>query len=89
VIAVGFDPPEETAAWAADEAYPFELWTDASRELALRFQAADRVDQSHPSRVTVLLDPQGDVVLRYDVGLNLGTHPSDVLDDAKILFPVP
>jgi hypothetical protein len=35
-----------------------------------------------------VLDAKGEVVLRYpDVGLGFGTHPEDVLEDVRVLFP--
>lgn len=89
-MGVGFDPPEDNAAWAADQGFPFELWTDSDRQLAVHFGAAASADARRPSRRTVLLDAQGNLALLYDVGITgLGTHPADVLADAKALFPKP
>ena len=87
VVGVSFDPPEKNAAWKAEKGYGFELWTDQGRELALAFGAATSVDQANASRVTLLLDAEGKAVMRYAPGAGLGTHPGDVLDDAKVLFP--
>ena len=83
---MSFDSPEANAAWAKEEGFGFELWTDPDRQLALAYGAAKSKDQAHASRVTMLLDANGNVVLDYDVDLNLGTHPSDVLTDARLLF---
>jgi peroxiredoxin len=87
VVGVSFDPPADNAAFKENKGYTFELWTDADKTLALALGAAANADQGHASRRTVLLDPTGQVVLTYDVGLGLGAHPGDVLDDARALFP--
>lgn len=89
IVGVSFDSPEKNAAWATEKGYRFELWTDLSRELAQAVGAAEAPDQARASRVTVLLDPEGHVAVRYQPGLGLGTHPADVLEDAQALFPKP
>lgn len=87
IVGVCFDPPEKNAAWAREKGFGFELWTDGGRELALAFGAADSPDQHRPRRLTVLLDANGRVMTRYAPGLGLGTHPAEVLEDARALFP--
>ena len=87
IVGVSFDPPDKNARWAEEKGYHFELWSDTSRELAMACGAAHKADQARADRVTVLIDPQGRLVVRYEPGLGLGTHPADVLEDAKILFP--
>ena len=85
---MGFDAPEATQRWHDKKGFTFELWTDDDqRTLARHFGAASNASASRPARVTVLLDPEGRVLLEYDVGLNLGTHPEDVLEDARRLTP--
>lgn len=86
IVGVSFDSPADNAAWAKDKGFRFELWSDAGRELALHWGAADAPDQARAKRTTVLLDAEGRVVVRYTPGLDLGTHPADVLDDARKLF---
>ncbi len=62
------------------------MWTDTDKTLALAYGAADKPEQDRPRRVTVVLDAKGDLVLRYpEVGV--GTHPEDVLEDVRVLFP--
>jgi peroxiredoxin len=64
------------------------VWTDSDKTLAIAYGAADSKDQARPKRVTVVLDAKGDVVLRYpDIGMGMGTHPQDVLEDVRVLFP--
>ena len=88
IIGAGFNTPEKNLAWATKEKFPYEVWTDSDKTLALAFGAAESKDRDHPKRVTVVLDAKGEVVLRYpDIGIGLGTHPEDVLEDVRVLFP--
>ena len=87
IVGVSFDPPDKNAAWAVEKGYRFELWSDNERALAMAIGAARSADQARASRTTVLLDPRGHVVVRYEPGLGLGTHPAEVLEDARALFP--
>lgn len=83
---MGFDPPEENLAWAEREGFQYELWTDDTRMLALTYGAIDEVSDTFPSRVTMVLDAEGTLVLEYRDSLNVGTHPADVLADCTRLF---
>jgi len=83
---VSFDPPEKNAAWAEKKGVSFELWSDENRVLALYYGAASDVEQRMASRETRLLDAEGNLLLEYDVGLSIGTHPSDVLADCERLW---
>ena len=88
IVGAGFNTPEKNLAWAEKEKFPYEVWTDSEKTLALAYGAADSKDRERPKRVTVVLDAKGDVVLRYpDIGIGLGTHPKDVLEDVRVLFP--
>lgn len=85
IIAVGSDTPEANQAWATREAYAFDIWTDdAAHVLGTTYGAWDGA--GHYARITRLLGPDGAVVLEYDVGFGIGTHPQDVLDDCRKLF---
>ena len=86
VVGVSFDSPETNASFAAGEGFPYELWTDTSRDLALTYGAASSSSQSSASRVTVVLDESGQLLLTYDVGFEFGAHPAQVLEDCKALF---
>ena len=78
IVGVSFDAPADNRAWAMEQKFPFELWTDHQRNLARVFGAATTSDATYPGRVTVLLDEQGQVLKRWDV-LNPGGHPKEVL----------
>ncbi len=83
---MGFDPPADTAAWVEREGFPYEVWTDDDRTLALTYGAASSASANYPARITVLLDADGALLLEYTDNLSLGEHPSDVLADCAILF---
>lgn len=86
IVGVGFDTPADNAAWAAEEGFSFELWSDdEDHTLAVYYGAAADARQGYPDRITRLLDEDGDVLLEYD-DVATGTHPQKVLDDCLILF---
>jgi len=82
---VSFDTPTENEDWADDEGFLFDLWSDTYRDLALYYGAATSVTQGSASRVTKILDADGDLVLEY-ASISVGTHPAQVLADCEILF---
>ena len=86
IIAVGFDSPAANQAWAEDQSYLYEIWSDDDKTLALAFGAAASASQSFPGGVTVILDENGDVWLGYNVGADIPTHPAEVLEDCERLF---
>jgi peroxiredoxin Q/BCP len=85
IVGVSFDSPEENEAWAVDEGFEFELWSDLDRTLALYYGAAASESASLASRRTFLLDAEGTLVLEYRIEV-LGTHPAEVLSDCELLF---
>jgi len=82
---VSFDDPEVNQAWAEEEAFEFELWSDEDRDLALYYGAVDRRTDSIPDRITKILDGDGTLVLEY-LDVSVGSHPQDVLEDCTLLF---
>lgn len=82
---MGFDPPATNLAWAEDEGFEYEVWTDDDKTLALTYGAVSSADATFPSRVTRVLDAEGTLVLEYQVSL-IGTHPAEVLADCQVLF---
>lgn len=85
IVGVSFDSPAENQAWAIDEGFDFELWSDLDRTLALHYGAATSATQGAAARVTKVLDADGNVVLEYS-GISVATHPTDVLHDCQLLF---
>ena len=86
IVGVGFDSVEKNQTWAENEGYAFDIWTDDNKTLAMTYGAASSASTSMPSRVTMLLDAEGELVLEYTVSLKIGTHPEQVLSDAQKLF---
>ena len=86
-MGVSFNDPERNRSWAEAEKYGFELWTDRDRTLALAYGASSSRSALAPSRITVLLDAEGDLVQRWDK-VDVGTHPEEVLDAARARFGV-
>jgi peroxiredoxin len=86
IVGVSFDLPEKNAAWAEKKGFNFELWSDTDRGMALYYGAASDAEQRMASRETRLLDAEGNLLLEYDVGLSIGTHPSDVHADCERLW---
>jgi peroxiredoxin len=86
IVGVGIAPPEETRAWAEEEGFAFELWTDDARTLGTTYGALDDAEDDTVARVTVVLDAAGDLVMVYDAYIAVGTHPAAVLEDCEELF---
>ena len=85
IVGVSFDAPAVNQAWAEEEGFAFELWTDGvEHPLAVHYGAA-RATSAVPQRKTVLLDAEGDLLLQYQVTA-IGTHPGQVLEDCITLF---
>lgn len=85
-MGVSFDEPATNLAWAQEEGFDFELWTDTDRTLALTYGAATSASQSYANRITVLLDASGDVQLQYLDHISVGTHPQRVYEDCQQLY---
>ena len=79
---MGFTAVEDNADWAATAEFPYEVWSDGNRDLAAHYGAGAG---DKPERVTVLLDPEGNVALEYAVGLIQGEAPENVLSDLVAL----
>ena len=84
-MGVTFDSPSRNKAWAEEEGYQYELWTDDTRALALAYGAVDSASAVIPQRLTVVLDADGNQLLEYEVS-TIGTHPGQVLSDCEVLF---
>ncbi len=85
IVGVSFNKPEKNRDWAEHEKFQYPLWSDEDKALALHYGAVSTKLSPVPGRVTVVLDAQGALVLRYD-SVDVGTHPGDVLEDCKALF---
>ena len=86
IVGVGRDTPADNAAWAEEEGFAFELWTDDERTLGVTYGALTNSRDSSVDRVTMLLDADGALLLEYVDTLVVGAHPSEVLEDCQALF---
>ena len=89
IVGVSFDPPNANAAWAAQESFEFELWTDGDRQLASYYDAVSSPTDPAADRVTKLLDADGTLILEYVQSISVGAHPDEVLADCQALFGTP
>ena len=83
---MGWNEPSENQSWAEDEDYEYEIWSDDDKTLAVYYGAADSTSDWFPSRVTMLLDANGTLILEYVDSVNVGTHPAKVLEDCQAIF---
>ena len=86
IIGVGLDSPAENLAWTEDEGFAFELWTDDDSTLGVTYGALDGPRDTFVDRVTMLLDADGELLLEYVDSIDVGEHPSKVLEDCEALF---
>ena len=88
MLGVSFDSPSNNQIFKTNEEFDFDLLSDVERELGLYYGAADNANQFFASRVTVILDDQGEWVLHYpsDKIGPLYAHAQMVLDDLAILL---
>ena len=85
-MGVGLDEPEANLAWAEEEEFAFELWSDDEKVLGVTYGALSGDRDSSVDRVTMLLDAEGELLLTYTEAINVGTHPADVLEDCAAIF---
>ncbi len=86
---MSFDAPSTNAIFKANEEFVFPLWSDTEKSLALTYGAAEAAWQPIASRITVILDEEGDWVLFYPSNVvqdkSLYLHALTVLDDLALL----
>jgi len=88
IVGVSFNTPSQNQNWVTDQSFQYEVWSDTNKTLAVHFGAA-RSSSFTPSRVTLILNAQGEVEAIYDPVSNIGDHPGQVLDDCRTLFASP
>ncbi|MFT5680228.1 MAG: hypothetical protein ACI8RZ_001134, partial [Myxococcota bacterium] len=54
--------------------------------LGMHYGAASSADSNYASRVTMLLDGNGDLILEYTDSIEFGTHPEEVYQDCLSIF---
>ena len=86
IVGAGLDSPATNQAWAEDEGFQYELWTDEDKTLGITYGALSGAGDASVARVTMLLDEKGELLLEYTSSIDVGTHPGEVLEDCEILF---
>ncbi len=87
IVGVSFGSPDELTEWAEEEGFEYELWQDQDRTLAMHYGAVTSTSDWVPSRITILLDGDGNHILSYEVdAFGIGDHPADVLEDCQAIF---
>lgn len=86
IVGASFDSPDANKAFRAKYGFDFDLFSDTDRVLAIFAGAAKKKTNRTARRITVVLDADGTLVLRYDGIVNVLGHPQAVLDDCKALF---
>ncbi len=84
-MGVSLDAPQANQAWAEEEGFTFDLWTDDERALGRAYGALDSATDRSVARLTVLLDSEGNLLLTYPV-VAVGTHPGQVLSDCAAIL---
>ena len=82
MLGITFSTPEDLKAWADETGLTSDLLYDADRSVALAYGAAESADQERPTRISVLIGPDGKVLKTYAVSDAEG-HPDAVLKDVS------
>ena len=85
---MSFDDPATNLDWSDREGFPYELWTDADRTLAVTYGAAAKTSASYAARITVILDADSNLLLEYLTDISVGAHPTEVLEECLTVFGV-
>ncbi len=80
MLGINFSSQEDLKTWADETGYITHLLCDADRSVALAYGAAESADQERPSRVSVLIGPDGKVLKTYTVS-DAENHATEVLAD--------
>jgi peroxiredoxin Q/BCP len=59
VLGVSFDPVEDNRAFAEKFSFPFKLLSDASRDLGVKYGAAEDSSAGNARRVAYVIGPDG------------------------------
>ncbi len=83
ILGISFDTPAENKAFKEDQAFPYQLLSDADRAVGEAYGAKKGEGEQwadFPKRLTFLIDPHGIVRRVYEVQ-DVATHPETVLAD--------
>lgn len=86
IVGVSFTDVQTNAEWAAAQSFPYEIWRDDTKQLALYYGVIDDPSATYPKRRTRVLDEEGRVLIEYNDKVVVGAHPEEVLADVKLLL---
>ena len=78
-MGVSFDTPDDNRAFRDKFEFPYNLLSDEDKSTSIAYGAA-AADSARPSRVSVLIDPDGQVAVAYGQ-VTPADHPDQVLAD--------
>lgn len=80
LLGITFSPIEDLKAWRERVGLTADLLCDADRSVAMSYGAAESPDQERPTRISVLVGPDGKVLKTYEVS-EAEAHTSEALAD--------
>ena len=66
-MGITFSPAEDLKKWRDEVGLPSELLCDIDKSVAIAYGAAESADQEKPSRIGIVIGPDGEVVNAYTV----------------------
>jgi len=81
---VSFDSPAANKAFRDKFDFPYDLLSDTKKSASVAFGAAIDTDAAKPTRVSVLIGPDGTIAKAY-AKVTPADHPEQVLADLKSL----
>jgi peroxiredoxin len=83
---VSFDAPATNAAWHDEHGMQFELWTDDDDHALATAYGAGNADSTAAARITKIINEDGDLIVEYVNAIDVGAHPSLVLQDCRTIW---
>ncbi len=80
LLGVTFSAVEDLKQWREEVGLQCDLLSDADRTVGLAYGAAERADQEKAKRISVLVEPDGNVVKVYP-DPDAEHHALEVLED--------
>ncbi len=87
VLGASFDTVADQLAFAESESFPYQLLSDADREVGRAYDAERAEGEAYfelglPRRVSYLIAPDQTIAANYDLtGQDLSLHAGQILDD--------
>lgn len=84
---MSFDTPEDNAAFAEAQDFPFLLLSDTDHSVTEAYGALRPLDDPYanwPRRLSYIIDPTGTVRAAYEVQ-DVASHPQELLDELRAL----